>query len=381
MTRLLAGMSVVLAAGSLWACQVPVFRYALERWDPDPYRIVLLHEDRPDAALAELISGMSGPAGGTLPPANLALETHDVHQLSDTARWRLPHLDESAPFPRLQVYFPESLEREEPIWDGPASREHAEYILHSPARTEIRDRLVTGDSVVWVLVEGTDPDANDRAEAHLSELLRKAASQLEIPDGVIGPEELGRRGPDEPPIDMEDVLRSSIPLHIAFSVLRLQRSQPEEWFLLRMLLSGTPYLEEQPEIPVAIPVFGRGRMVPGLPATHFSESAIFQASSYLCGACSCLVKSENPGFDLLMRADWDELTRGSLVLIEKALPPLTGAGDLMEPMDTPPAMAETPSPTPQPGSTTTWSQWMGWALGLAVAGIGLASLVLWRRNP
>ena len=26
------------------ACQVPVFRYALERWQPDPYELVIVHK-------------------------------------------------------------------------------------------------------------------------------------------------------------------------------------------------------------------------------------------------------------------------------------------------------------------------------------------------
>jgi len=44
-TRPLIAIFVVTlaAAGVAHACQVPVFRYALERWTPDPYEAFVIH--------------------------------------------------------------------------------------------------------------------------------------------------------------------------------------------------------------------------------------------------------------------------------------------------------------------------------------------------
>ncbi|HUQ72324.1 MAG TPA: hypothetical protein VM165_22550, partial [Planctomycetaceae bacterium] len=39
----LAALIVVTGGGLGWACNVPVFRYALEHWRPDPYRLTVLH--------------------------------------------------------------------------------------------------------------------------------------------------------------------------------------------------------------------------------------------------------------------------------------------------------------------------------------------------
>ncbi len=41
---LLATAGVLVPLGAVDACNVPVFRYALERWDVDPYVFTLLHE-------------------------------------------------------------------------------------------------------------------------------------------------------------------------------------------------------------------------------------------------------------------------------------------------------------------------------------------------
>ena len=47
MTRCLIFLSVfvTVAIGPLFSCQIPVFRYALEKWDPDPYILIVLHHD------------------------------------------------------------------------------------------------------------------------------------------------------------------------------------------------------------------------------------------------------------------------------------------------------------------------------------------------
>jgi hypothetical protein len=77
------------------------------------------------------------------------------------------------------------------------------------------------------------------------------------------------------------------------------------------------------------PVFGRGRILDGLPASKMKAELISLASSYICGACSCEVKRGNPGADLLLTADWSEALEGSEVVIDKTLPPLEGAGALV----------------------------------------------------
>jgi hypothetical protein len=82
--------------------------------------------------------------------------------------------------------------------------------------------------------------------------------------------------------------------------------------------------------PIAFPVFGRGRVLQPLIGAGLTLDNVMFDSSYLCGACSCQVKEENPGIDLLVAAAWDAALRGSEVIIEKTLPPLEGAAALVQ---------------------------------------------------
>src|SRR5438309_995400 len=50
-----------------------------------------------------------------------------------------------------------------------------------------------------------------------------------------------------------------------------------------------------------------GRVLAGLAGKEINTEAVRDGCTFLCGACSCLVKRLNPGTDLLLAADWEGL--------------------------------------------------------------------------
>ena len=50
---------------------------------------------------------------------------------------------------------------------------------------------------------------------------------------------------------------------------------------------------------------------------------VMDAAAFLIGPCSCQVKDQNPGVDVLMAVDWNRLVQSEIDL-EKELPPLSG---------------------------------------------------------
>jgi hypothetical protein len=96
----------------------------------------------------------------------------------------------------------------------------------------------------------------------------------------------------------------------------LDRDDPREQALLEMLLASETDLEHLDQ-PMAFPVIGRGRVLYALVGKGIFEDTIAIASRFVVGPCSCQVKDQNPGFDLLMNVDWDEKIGGE-VLSEEA---------------------------------------------------------------
>ena len=173
----------------------------------------------------------------------------------------------------------------------------AEFPLaESPARKEIRDRLLSGHSVVWLLVRSEDDQRTARTRKLLDQTLPTLATKINLPEGV------GLPGSE---------LYADLPLLLKFSVLELDPKDPDEAYLAS-LLTGIREEAFRDGEPLAVPVFGRGRALEVIPGDSLTADLIEQLTIFLSGACSCQVKEQNPGFDLLIRADWDEQLFGGV---------------------------------------------------------------------
>ena len=315
---------------------MPVFRYALERWQADEYDAVVIHQgalDEGQKNALKIIEEAGSPLFET--GANLTLRTLDLSSSpSVDPRWQ----SESSTFkpddpPRIALYYPSSTGIEEPLWTGDLTVANANAIIDSPLRQKIRDELLAGTSNVWLLLQSGNVSLDQEAEERLGKFLEEASEKTKLPEGIIPLEEAHqlRSGPDEGPIDMDDVLRSSVPLKIHFSTIAVSRNDSAEEIFISMLLKHSPRMRSITDQPIAIPIFGRGRVLEGMIGQDITLEHTLGASSYLCSACSCQVKEENPGLDMLMAVKWDDHMLGNLIIEERELPPLEGIGEVIRP--------------------------------------------------
>ena len=89
------------------ACQVPVFRYALERWQPDHYQLVIVHDGNltreEQANVTYLEENLVGPNG---PIINLRFEALDLaKEEKQFERWKKLHSDQNASV-SIHLFFP-----------------------------------------------------------------------------------------------------------------------------------------------------------------------------------------------------------------------------------------------------------------------------------
>src|SRR5687767_6507702 len=84
--RTMAFAAAMLVAGGplARACNVPVFRYALEHWRADPYRVTLFHDGPLSEADEKLIRPLEQQHDQSL--ANLTFRSVDVNELEDADR-------------------------------------------------------------------------------------------------------------------------------------------------------------------------------------------------------------------------------------------------------------------------------------------------------
>ena len=331
----LALLASVAASAGERTCNIPVFRYALERWAAAPYEVVAFHRgpigDEGKAALNVLRQ-----AG-----ANVAVDRIDVSE-PVPQKWNDVLAKTKLQAPCMVAVFPGT---DLVAWSGPLTADAAKKLADSPARREVAKRLLEGDSAVWLMLDSGDPAKDDAAVRTLDAELKKLSESLKLPP----------HAPDDPP------LLSEVPVRIGFSVLRIARNDPAETALISMLEKSETGLEP----PVVYPIFGRGRALWAMAGKGLTPDNIAEATIFLIGACSCEAKDLNPGLDLLFTADWENGLRA-------APPPVPVPTPLLKPR--PPEAAPAPaSSAPEGSGAFLWGALLVAGLAVAITGRRLLS--------
>ena len=343
-------LCVLLVASPVLACSVPVFRYALERWVPGSYMLIVFHREplgAEDQEAVELARSVSFEGNGK---ANIGVRVVKISgDMDDFTRGVWSRLG-SPETPWSVLLYPVNLMQPpgpmgwgEPApprppapiaWSGRLTTQAVKEMLDSPARTEIARRIIDGHSAVWIYL-GDAKGARD-----LEVALNKAEKELTLPE--IDPYDT-QWGPGGSPLD--DLSKT---LRLQFSVLRLDPKDATEKFLIDMLLGIEPDLRTtRAGGAMAFPVFGRGRALCVLIGKDITPENIGSACAFLTGPCSCMIKEQNPGTDLLMTADWDAAVPQPTIQVFP-IPPLTDLSRGVSPDQVLPS----PSPTTEPAAVT-----------------------------
>ncbi len=362
------GMLLSIAFSSVArACQVPVFRYALERWLASDYRLQVLH--------LQPFEKLSVPKH-----VNIKVEYYRADQLTEAQQWSINGLDKINFYPSHILSAPHL---DHPVLIEKTTPENWHALIDSPVRTAIKEKLLSGESAVFVQILSGDKQRDARVHQLLETALAKAQKSIKLPDGVINPDEIAE-AQSKGEVNFDDVLRSKVPLKISFAIVTLDPNEPAEQGFYKILLQGRD-LSQFPDASFIAPIFGRGRCLNLIPVSKISEDIIISQCQYLCGACACSVKSENPGFDLLFNADWDAHLVDSTIILDKSLPDLTGTGDFISSEDTDSTSVPEPDiPTiPTNNQRSTLSTYLvsgEYILAAIVLVIIGSSFYLYRRN-
>jgi len=298
---------VVLPSSSIQACAVPVFKYALTYWAPDPYGVIVFHRGPLSTEQKLLVDRLQRASLGIDTRANVIVRMVNLAGSPDAEMQKLWEAQSGSEMPWMVLKYPRLSMISEDVWSGPLEGDAVEAILDSPVRKEIARHILEGKVAVWILLESGSKQQDDEAANLLETQLKKMSETLRISVPELGGDQF-----------------TESDLSVSFSVLRLSRSDPDEKILVQMLLKSEWDLKTFSK-PIAFPVFGRGRALYALVGDGITETNIEMACAFLVGWCSCQVKAQNPGVDLLMSVDWDnmigdELYSETTLLMESSEP-------------------------------------------------------------
>lgn len=326
---------IVLAASAAECCTIPVFRYALDRWEADKFHLLLPPSSSQDVALQDLLRPLR--ANGK---ANMDITTSR---------------DPAVTMAELRS----SRDSEQRLWTGVLEEESLQMLLDSPTRRQFVERVLGGDSAVWIIADNgsaLDSAEVERIEKRLKFLEQVAALPIQDPndpDSQLGP------GP---------------PLKLKFTTLRVRRDDPAEKLLLKML-AGPKGVVDPETTSFAAVTFGRGRVLGAWPLALLDDTSLEDACMFLVGRCGCRLKNESPGWDMLLNVNWETMlaAAGTKATNEPAETPPRSAPVSAGPNTVEPEVVRIEATEVPPGKNESKNRAWGWV----AAGVAAVAGALW----
>jgi len=213
--------------------------------------------------------------------------------------------------PIIKMTFPEESKIPGTLWQGTLTKENVEKIINSPSRRLALENVRKGDAVVWLFLESGNAERDAKQVKILEEELKRLSKELklsEIATDVAG--------------NLLDI--KVINTGVNFSLVRIDRNDPLEEVFINILLGTEEDLQYFKNVPLAFPMFGRGRVLYALAGNGIKSKNIETACSTIIGWCSCTIKDDNPGTDLLFKANWDTIIGDSSWIRQVEVPDITG---------------------------------------------------------
>jgi hypothetical protein len=265
------------------------------RWTPAPYVVCYFHR-APIGEEQRRIQEAINAAAKAEKPANVAFVSVNLSEdkeLSSVPPWVrevwLARKDQTSP--AYLVFSPSG----GLVYSGKWEVADLDAMVESPARKQLCKQLESGSAAVFVLLAGKDAQANQEAEKQLKEVVQAINSgEIELytsPNYDMAQEEGQAKKPRKPEHDV--------------SYLKVSRNDPQEQWLVRSLLVVEDDLKGLDE-PMVFAAYGRGRVLPPYVGKGITRDNLADCVSFVTGACSCMVKEQNPGVDLPVRFDWEK---------------------------------------------------------------------------
>ena len=312
---LFAGLLLV-GPSAVRACTTPVYRYAMYNWAPSPYFVFYFHYGEPAEEHTELHQIIDELTESHPAAANFVLEEVDL-SLGHFDRLPGPVKDVWLSYVRAEARAAEPAHLVFTSWGvelraGGLNVATLREMIDSPVRTRIGELLEEGCAAVIMFLPGSDEAENERAEKAGREVIARAgAGEIPIEAGFleasfsqsVPPSEASGDPPPEGVPSEEERLAAANRLKVGF--VKVTRSDAAEQWLVRSLMAMEPDLGELTEHPMIFFAYGRGRAMPPYVGKGINPDNLAAEIQFLGSACSCVVKEQNPGVDLLMHWDWE----------------------------------------------------------------------------
>ena len=271
---------------------MPVFRYALENWPADTIEVAVFlptAASEEQRALLDHVKSLQQFQGGTVNGNLWEFETGA--EMPDWAKEMWTKESTKANGQPWVVLVDNNGRRGPRILDqGPLTSATIASMFDSPARRQAVSAILSGKAWSWIIVSA-DPAARQELEGKITAAMETVRKNTELPSA----EEM-LNDPARPNRPM-----SPLPLNLETGVFFIDPADAREKGLLAQM-NYDPATEAAG--PALYAVFGQGRVIGPLVGKELASESLTDLAFFLAGPCACQIKEMNPGFDVIVAADW-----------------------------------------------------------------------------
>ena len=312
------------ATSPLPACSTPVHRYAMYNWEPSKYLASYFYDgsvDPKDAKANELLRAMCDPEASRINLTFLEVDLQDTAMIEQAPQSVARALREQSAraAPYHMVFSPLGVL----LFVGRLDADAVSKLAESSARKRIAELLASTQHGGMLFLPGADPKANEKALAEIDKAIQLAEETV-LDDEPAAP--AGSAPRDGTPADGATAEQANDSAKPRVKVLKLARGDAEETWLLKQLDAVEELSPEEKAKPRVFGLYGRGRALEPYLGDGILAENLLDMISFINGPCSCEVKDQNPGVDLLVTWDW----RKAAVDLAKRVGPEPGNQTLVE---------------------------------------------------
>ena len=163
MKMLMVSVLLWLACHQANACSTPVFQYALERWEPDPFMLYYINQGKHDEKTLDQVKQIEKHFSEMYSsPALITDVIEDPTQVPSALKKHFEH-NKLSTYPLTAITFPTDDRIPYPLLCTTPDKLDTTSLLHSPQRSELAKRLGQGQTAVWILLRSGDKEKDQAA--------------------------------------------------------------------------------------------------------------------------------------------------------------------------------------------------------------------------
>jgi hypothetical protein len=275
MKQLIILTFILFFAGTILPAEecMPLYRYAYDNWMPEPYPLNIYYKGyltEKEKKVVDYLKDYEKNKAIALSVVNLSNPKD-----SEVKKVWLWNKQKIKTLPYMLLLYPSGSLISANAWDSPLKYHEAKRMLNSPKRKTTATHLRQGCAAVWLLLECGRLKDDENAALFLKSNLKLLNENKRFKDHK-------------------------------FAIVRIPQNDKKERFFLNLLRHVKS--ASRKDIPVIIPVFGRGRAIYALSGDLISTESIREICEYLVQPCAKGTSQniQKPGLDLLLGCDWDE---------------------------------------------------------------------------